>query len=102
MGERLAHSGPPSFGWSHPHSPARRTPKTMSASPSADSTEPTTSRRGRFSTGASSIRLLRTRIARTITTSPANTHRHEKYVVQKPPINGPTATAIAPAAATRP
>ena len=41
-------------------------------------------------------------IASTMTTSPANTHRHEKYVVQKPPISGPTATAIAPAAATSP
>ena len=38
----------------------------------------------------------------TTTTSPAKTQRHEKYVVQKPPINGPTATAIAPAAATIP
>jgi hypothetical protein len=38
----------------------------------------------------------------TITTSPANTHRHEKYVVQNPPISGPIATATAPAAATRP
>jgi hypothetical protein len=42
------------------------------------------------------------RIAITITTSPAKTQRHEKYVVQKPPISGPTATATAPAAATSP
>ena len=36
------------------------------------------------------------------TTSPAKTHRHEKYVVQNPPISGPIATATAPAAATSP
>ena len=39
---------------------------------------------------------------RTTITSPANTQRHEKYVVQKPPMSGPTATATAPAAATSP
>ena len=38
----------------------------------------------------------------TISTSPAKTQRQEKYVVQKPPMSGPTATAIAPAAATIP
>ena len=36
------------------------------------------------------------------TTSPANTHRHDAYVVASPPINGPTAIAMAPAAPTRP
>ena len=35
-------------------------------------------------------------------TSPAKTHRHERYVVTSPPMSGPAATAIAPAAATRP
>ena len=38
----------------------------------------------------------------TTTTSPAKTQRQEKYVVAKPPISGPTATATAPAAATIP
>jgi hypothetical protein len=38
----------------------------------------------------------------TMTTSPANTQRQEKYVVQTPPISGPTAIAMAPAAITRP
>jgi len=38
----------------------------------------------------------------TISTSPANTHRQEKYVVAKPPISGPTATATAPAPMTSP
>ena len=36
-----------------------------------------------------------------MSTSPANTHRHEAYVVE-PPISGPTAIAIAPAAPTSP
>ncbi len=35
-------------------------------------------------------------------TSPAKTHRHDAYVVARPPISGPTAIAIAPAAPTRP
>ena len=38
----------------------------------------------------------------TSTTSPANTQRHEAYVVSRPPMSGPAATAIAPAAATSP
>ena len=37
-----------------------------------------------------------------MSTSPANTHRHDAYVVNSPPINGPAATAMAPAEATRP
>ena len=37
-----------------------------------------------------------------MSTSPANTHRHEAYVVASPPISGPTAIAIAPAAPTNP
>ena len=102
VGERPAQSGPPGFGWIQPHSLERRTPKTSSARPSADRTAPTRSSFGRSSTGASAIRRVRRRIASTITTSPAKTQRHEKYVVKKPPISGPTATAIAPAAATRP
>ncbi len=36
------------------------------------------------------------------TTSPANTSRQEAYVVASPPISGPTAIAMAPAAPTRP
>ena len=38
----------------------------------------------------------------TIRTSPANTQRHEAYVVNNPPMSGPAATAIAPADATSP
>ena len=37
-----------------------------------------------------------------IRTSPANTHRHDAYVVNNPPMSGPAATAIAPADATKP
>ena len=37
-----------------------------------------------------------------MSTSPANTQRQDAYVVSRPPINGPTATAMAPAAATMP
>ena len=102
VGERPAHDGPSGFGWIQPHSPERSTPKTSSPSPSADSTAPTTSSCGRSSAGASAIRRARTRITRTTRTSPAKTQRQEKYVVKKPPISGPTATATAPAAATSP
>ena len=61
-----------------------------------------TSRRAARSAGTSAMRRASTRIAATMTTSPANTHRHDAYVVRSPPISGPTAIAIAPAAATRP
>ena len=102
VGDSPAHDGPPALGWIQPHSPERSTPKTSSPRPRAESTAPTTSSCGRSSAGASAIRRVRSRITSTITTSPAKTQRHEKYVVQKPPISGPTATAIAPAAATSP
>ena len=88
-GDIPAHDGPPSFGCSQPHSPALRTPNTNSARPVADRTDPTQSRRGCFSTGESDIRRENNRIPAPITTSPANTQRHEKYVVQKPPTSGP-------------
>ena len=102
LGESPAQDGPPGFDRIHPHVPVLSTPKTNNPSPAAESTAPTTSRCGRFSTGASAILRVSRRMIATITTSPANTQRHEKYVVQKPPISGPTATAIAPAAATSP
>ena len=38
----------------------------------------------------------------TMTTSPTNTQRHEANVVTAPPMSGPAATAMAPAAAIRP
>jgi hypothetical protein len=78
VGDSPAHEGPPAFGCIQPHSPARSTPKTESPRPRADSTAPTTSSRGRFSTGASAMRRASSRMTRTSTTSPANTHRQEK------------------------
>jgi hypothetical protein len=38
----------------------------------------------------------------TITTSPAKKYRHDANVVTAPPMSGPAATAMAPAAAMRP
>ena len=35
-------------------------------------------------------------------TSPTKTYRHDQYVVNKPPMSGPTATATAPPTATIP
>ena len=103
VGDRPAHDGPSGFGWIQPHSLERSTPKTSSPSPSAERTAPTTSSCGRVSDRrVGDPAASRTRITSTSTTSPAKTQRHEKYVVQKPPMSGPTATAIAPAAATMP
>src|SRR5262245_39023270 len=102
VGDMPPQDGPPGFGWNQPQTLERRIPKTSSASPSAESAAPIRSSFGRVSTGASAILRARTRMPSTRTTSPANTQRHEKYVVQKPPISGPTATATAPAAATMP
>ena len=42
------------------------------------------------------------RMTTTITTSPTKTQRHEANVVTAPPISGPAATAMAPAAAISP
>jgi hypothetical protein len=64
--------------------------------------EPSTSSFGRVSGGASATRRQNSTIPAPTATSPANTHRHDAYVVATPPISGPTAIAIAPAAPTRP
>ena len=48
------------------------------------------------------MRRATSRMTATMRTSPAKTHRHEKYVVTSPPMSGPAATAIAPAEATMP
>ena len=50
----------------------------------------------------SCIRRASATTTATMTSSPANTHRHDAYVVISPPIRGPNATAIAADAATRP
>jgi hypothetical protein len=102
VGETPPTEGPPGFGSTKPHSLDRSTPNTARPRPSADSTAPKTSSCGRGSTGASTILRESSRITITTSTSPANTHRHEAYVVASPPISGPTATATAPAAATNP
>ncbi len=52
--------------------------------------------------GASATLRASTSMAATTKTSPTKTHRHERYVVTRPPISGPAATAIAPADITRP
>ncbi len=86
-----------------PHSPDFSTPSTIRARLVAESTVPTRSRRGRGDAGsASTIRRESARIPATTITSHANTQRHDAYVVNKPPMSGPAATAIAPADATRP
>ena len=78
VGDNPAHVGASALGWIQPHSLERRTPKTIIPRPSAESTAPTTSSCGRSSTGASAIRRVRSRIASTTITSPANTQRQEK------------------------
>ena len=61
-------------GWIRPQVLLLRIPKTTSASPAAESATPTTSSSGGFSTaGVFCRRRRRTRMAATITTSPANT-----------------------------
>jgi hypothetical protein len=94
--------GASSEGRNHPHSPDFSTPNTISPIPAAHSTEPSTSSRGLWSAGASETRRANRKMPAPSTTSPANTHRHDAYVVASPPISGPTAIAIAPAAPTRP
>ena len=97
-----ATAGAPGLGWTKPHVPERRMPNTTSPRPSADSTVPTRSSRAPCSAGVSAIRRVSARMTSTTSTSPTNTHRHDRYVVNRPPISGPAATAIAPADATSP
>jgi hypothetical protein len=63
---------------------------------------PTTSSFGRTPGGSSTMPRARIRIAITMNTSPTKTYRQLQYVVKRPPISGPTATATAPAAETSP
>ena len=55
-----------------------------------------------ISTGASATRRANRMMPAPMSTSPANTHLQDAYVVARPPISGPRAIAIAPAAPTRP
>ena len=77
VGETPPIDGPSGFGRMNPHSLERSTPNTISPSPAADKIEPTPSRCGRVSTGASWIRRDRSKITMTTRTSPANTHRQD-------------------------
>ena len=87
-------------GSSQPQLLACRTPKTISPSPSAESTEPTqSSPAGRSSDSGSRSSRTASRIAITSTTSPTKTTRQEAFVVSQPPRIGPTAI---PAPATPP
>src|SRR3954462_13053183 len=101
-GERPIQCGASGLGCTTPHVPDFRIPNTISPRPSDDSAVPNRSSLTPFSAGVSCTRRASSRITATINTSPANTHRQEAYVVNAPPTNGPSAAAIAPAAATRP
>ena len=90
------------FGSTQPHSDVLSTPSTIIASPAAERTAPMRSRCGRCAGGASWMRRAKRRIRAATMTSPAKTQRHDEYVVASPPISGPTATAMAAAAAIRP
>ena len=102
VGETPSREGPPALGCTQPHSADRSTPKTARPSPAAVRTAPITSRGSRSDGGESLTLRARARMPSTITTSPTNTQRQEKYVVAKPPMSGPTATATAPAPMTSP
>ena len=65
------------MGCTKPHAPERRMPITIRPRPAADSAVPTRSSLAPFSAGVSFTRRARERITITISTSPANTHRHE-------------------------
>ncbi len=101
-GEVPSSSGPPGFGFTRPQVPDFRTPNTSMDSPATESRAPTRSKWTRPAGGALLTRRSASRITSTITTSPTKTHRHEAKVVTAPPMSGPAATAIAPAAATIP
>ena len=101
-GDNPNQTGAPGLGSMKPHVPDRNRPYTIRPRPEADSTAPTVSSVTPSSAGVSAIRLEKARMPAITTTSPMNTQRHEKYVVQMPPINGPAATAMAIAADSRP
>jgi hypothetical protein len=67
-----------------------------------DNSAPKTSKRTLASGAVSLICRREIRMTPTRTTSPMNTQRHEAKVVTAPPMSGPAATAMAPAAATSP
>ena len=102
VAETPNNEGAPGLACTQPQALERSTPKTNKPRPAAESTVPTRSRWGRCVGGASATLRASTSMAATTRTSPTKTHRHERYVVTRPPISGPAATAIAPADITRP
>src|SRR5664280_703493 len=101
-GETPRREGPFGLGRTHPQTPERRTPYTVIESPTMESRAPSVSKEGLASDGVSLTPRTESRMISTITTSPANTQRHEAKVVTAPPTSGPAATAMAPAAAISP
>ena len=101
-GETPSRIGAPGLGRTQPQVPERSTPNTVMERPTTESTAPTRSKDTRSSGGMSFTRRSDNRMTPTMTTSPANTHRHEVKVVTAPPTRGPAATAMAPAAAISP
>jgi hypothetical protein len=82
--------------------PDFKTPNTSADRPATDSTAPMKSKCTRTAGGVSWTLRSAAKIPITITASPTKTHRHEAKVVTAPPMSGPAATAIAPAAAIIP
>ena len=101
-GEVPSSSGPPGFAFTKPQVPDFRTPNTSRDSPATDSSAPIRSKRARTAGGVSWTLRSAAKMPITITASPTNTHRHDAKVVTAPPMSGPAATAIAPAAAIIP
>ncbi len=101
-GEVPRSCGCPGLAFTKPQVPDCRTPNTSRDSPTIDNSAPITSNRTRPAGGASLTLRSAAKMTATITTSPTKTHRHDANVVTAPPMSGPAATAIAPAAAIIP
>ena len=76
-GESPSHSGASGFGCTKPQVPERRIASTIRPRPAAERPVPTRSSLTPSSGGVSFIRRVRSRITSTISTSLANTQRHE-------------------------
>ena len=77
VGDNPIQTGAPGLGLTNPHAPARRMPNTTRPSPRADRAVPPRSSRASRSDSPSAIRPVIARMMATMTTSPANTQRHE-------------------------
>ena len=76
-GDSPAHDGPSAFGWIQPHARTQDAEDEHAQAECREHRADDIELRG-CSTGASAIRRVSSRMIRTITTSPANTQRHEK------------------------